>query len=100
MLQNGHYEIDSNQGDGMPIVTRYVYRPRELAPVIQSIISTGGIIRAVREVEQPVEPVTQTTRERIAQGISEPCATCGAAAGDYCSDDCVWVVVGYGDPNT
>lgn len=96
MLQHGHYEIDSNQGDGMPIVTRYVYRPRELAAVIQSIISTGGIIRAVREVE---EPATQTRRE-IQQGISEPCATCGAAAGEYCRDECVWVVVGYGNPNT
>lgn len=51
MLQHGHYEIESNQGHGMPIVTRYVYRPRELAAVINSIISTGGIIRVVREVE-------------------------------------------------
>lgn len=52
MLQHGHYEIDANQGHGMPIVTRYVYRPRELAAVIASIIETGGIIRAVREVEK------------------------------------------------
>lgn len=41
MLQHGHYEIDANQGHGMPIVTRYVYRPRELAAVIASIIETG-----------------------------------------------------------
>lgn len=50
--------------------------------------------------EEAVEPVSQTTSEQIAEGISEPCATCGAAAGDYCADDCVWVVAGYGDPNT
>lgn len=51
MLQNGHYEVDHRQGDSQTI-TLYVYRPRELPAVINSIISTGGTILVVREVEK------------------------------------------------
>lgn len=50
MLQNGHYEIDYHHGG--QIVTQYTYRPRELPAVINSIISTGGTILVVREVEK------------------------------------------------
>ncbi len=51
MLQNGHYEIDARHGSSQ-IVTRYVYRARELPAVINSIISTGGTLCAIREVER------------------------------------------------
>jgi hypothetical protein len=50
VLQNGHYEIDWHHGPSR-VITRYVYRPRELPAVINSIIDTGGAIIAIREVE-------------------------------------------------
>ena len=40
-----------------------------------------------------------TTADYVADGIADPCSTCGAGAGEYCLDSCVWIVVGYGSPD-
>jgi hypothetical protein len=50
MLQNGHYEIDCHCGG--QVVTKYVYRARELSAAINCIVSSGGTVCMIREVEQ------------------------------------------------